>query len=105
MNRGVKIPWLGGRYTMGRGKNTKDRVNISCIEGSNYQGSWVKIPCIGGSKYHELGVDMPWEGDSIYHGWGVKILCIGVNISLIGGRHTMVRGFVIPWVEGSKYNA
>jgi hypothetical protein len=77
---GVKIPWLGGRYTMGRAENTKDWVSISCIEGSNYHGSGVKIPCIGGSKYHELGVDMPWEGGSIYHGWGVKILCIGVNI-------------------------
>ena len=41
------------------------------------------------------GFHIPWVG--------VKILCIGVNISLIGGRHTMVRGFAIPWVEGSKY--
>jgi hypothetical protein len=102
---GVKIPCLGVDILWIGGKNTKNRVNISCIEGSNYQGSGVKIPCIGGSKYHEWGVDMPWGGGSIYHGWEVKILCIGVNTSLIGSRYTMGMGFAIPWVEGSKYNA
>ena len=30
MGRGVKIQWLGGRYTMGRGQNTNSR-------GSKYQ--------------------------------------------------------------------
>ena len=62
----------------------------------------VNISCIEGSKYHEWGVDIPWVGGSIYHGWGVNILCIGVKISLIGGRQTMGRGFAIPWVERSK---
>ena len=41
MARGVNIPWVGGRYTMGRGRYTMSK-----------------------------GVDILWEGDQYYMGRG-----------------------------------
>ena len=40
MGSGVNIPWVGGRYTMGRG------VDIQWV-------GWVNISWVGGSIYHE----------------------------------------------------
>jgi hypothetical protein len=71
------MPWVGTRYTLGRG-----------------------------SIYYCRGVKMAWAGSrhilgrgSIYHGRGVKILWIG-------GRYkcTMDSRVKIPWVGMSKYN-
>ena len=47
MGRVVKIPWEGGRYTMGRGvENTMGR-------GAQYtMVREVDISTVGGSKYH-----------------------------------------------------
>jgi hypothetical protein len=52
--RGVKIPWVGGQYNMGRGsqyhgdgcKNTIGKWD------QNTMGGWVKIPSVSGSLYH-----------------------------------------------------
>jgi hypothetical protein len=62
-SRGVKIQWVGGRYTMGR------RVNISWLGGHNTMGQ-------GNQNTMGMWVNMPWAGEiktplvsgSSYHG-------------------------------------
>jgi hypothetical protein len=46
MGRGVKIPWIGVRYTMGSG------VNIPWIGVGYTMGRGFNISWVGGSKYH-----------------------------------------------------
>ena len=46
MGSGVDIPWVGGRYTMSRGRYTMGMVGSIC------HGYGVKIPWVGGSIYH-----------------------------------------------------
>ena len=60
---GMKIPWLGGRYTMGSGKNTNDR-------GKHFLYRGVKISWVGGQN--------TMNGGSIYHGYGVRYTMIRV---------------------------
>ena len=49
---GMKIPWLGGRYTMGSGKNTNDR-------GKHFLYRGVKISWVGGQNTMYRGVKIP----------------------------------------------
>jgi hypothetical protein len=49
---GMNIPWLGGRYTMGRGKNTNDR-------GKHFLYRGVKIALVGGQNTMHRGVKIP----------------------------------------------
>ena len=48
----MNIPWLGGRYTMGRGKNTNDR-------GKHFLYRGVKIALVGGQNTMHRGVKIP----------------------------------------------
>jgi hypothetical protein len=53
MHRGVKIPWLGGRYIMVGGKNPKDRGTHIMYRGVKIPWLGGQITLYGGSKYHE----------------------------------------------------
>ena len=57
MGRRVKIPWIGGQNTMGRGVRYTmgSGVKIPWIGSQNTMGRWfdIHVPWIGGSKYHE----------------------------------------------------
>ena len=57
MDRGVKIPWVGGSNTIGKGSKYHGQ------GGQNTMGRGFKIPWVGGrytmgrgSKYHGLGI-------------------------------------------------
>ena len=75
LGKWVFIPWVGdrytmgrgqhtmiwGRYTMGRGQNNMDRiVDIPWLGGQNTMGRGVTMPCVG--------VEIPCVRGSIYHG-------------------------------------
>ena len=92
MDSGVKLPWIRGRYTTGRGRNTVDRgVKIPWVE--------VKIPWVGGQNIMDTGVKIRLVDGSIYH-----TVCRDVKIPWVGGsicnrweaRYSMERGLKIP---------
>ena len=72
MGREVKIPSVGGRYTMVRG----DKI------------PWIGVdtPCLWVQNTMCRGVKIPWVGgrNAIFHGYVVKI-------PWVGGRFTMGR--------------
>ena len=62
MGRGIDIPWVEDRYTMGRGRYIMGRrVDIPWI--------WGLICHVYGGQYTlGRGVDIPWVWGSKYHG-------------------------------------
>jgi hypothetical protein len=71
MSRGVNtlgkwvfIPWVGDRYTMGRGQHTMIWGRYTLGRGFDIPWVGVKIPWIGLSIYHGEGVKIPWVGRS-----------------------------------------
>ena len=80
MDRGVKIPWIGGQNTMSSG---------------------LGIPRVVGAIYHgKRGQNIMYRR-SKYHGYGVRYtMGKGFKMPCIGGQNTMD----ISWVMGSKYN-
>ena len=55
MARGIKIPWVGGRYAMGR-KLDKPWIGVFKCHG------------YGSQNTRSRGVNISWVGGSIYHG-------------------------------------
>ena len=71
MGRGVKIPFVGLRYTMDRG------FDIPCVGGVRiprvgnpicHGKEFIYIPWERGQNTMGTGFDIPWVGGSTYHG-------------------------------------
>ena len=69
MGRAFDIPWVGGRYTTGRGRCTMgSRVNIPWVGDTNTMNRMVKISSVGGRYVMGRGFKVPWVKGSICHG-------------------------------------
>ena len=76
MGMEVDIPWVGGRYSMGKG-----------------------------SICHGYGVKMQWGRSRYTMGRVVKIPWVGGQYTIgRGAQYYMGREVDIPWVGGSKYH-